>query len=150
MTTKGNKKKSVPIQFRFDCALTEKDRVMALDFYNNTPLPYLEQLALLLDVDEDTITNWSKVDKTFGTICKKIKIKQKIALLQKAPDKDYATNGVLFLLRVNHKMIDTTAVDLGNKEDKPFKMNIDNFDDMPNEEIQRTLTSASQEHSESD
>lgn len=138
-------KKHVVFPFRRITTLTDEDKLKAIKYYESEPCPYIEELSLTLDVNEKTIANWTKIDPIFRSIIERLKTKQKLSLLRKATDKEFATNGVLFLLRVNHKMIDTTALDLGNRENKPFKVDIDNFDQISNEELQRSITKQSEQ-----
>lgn len=134
------KKRAKPLNFIHNSTLNEEYLIKAFEYFSNCARPYLEELALNLDIDEDTITNWAKTDKNFGAIVKRIKLKQKFVLLRESWSKDHATNALLFQLRVNHGMVDTTGINLGNKDGEAFKMNIDNFDKLSNEELQRLIT----------
>jgi hypothetical protein len=84
-------------------------------------IPYIEELSLILDVDEDTITNWCK-DKDnkdfFGTI-KRIKTLQKTRLQRRAMTREAAA-GAIFQLKVNHGMIETNRQELSGKDGKPI------------------------------
>lgn len=71
-------------------------------------IPYMEDIALQLNVDEDTITNWCKVhDQFFGAI-KKLKILQKKNLQQLGLSGKIRASMPIFLLKANHGMIETS------------------------------------------
>lgn len=76
-------------------------------FLNNKDIPYIEELALLLDIDEDTVGNWSKEYPIFFGTVKKIKLMQKFRLQKISYDKDYNPSGSIFQLKANHGMIET-------------------------------------------
>lgn len=86
-------------------------------------IPYLEELALELNVDEDTINRWRKAkyksgkhkyEEFYGAI-KKLKTIQKLRLLKATFNKSTAT-GSIFQLKVNHKMIETNRNELTAKD----------------------------------
>ena len=78
-----------------------------LDYIDNTDMPYIEDLALQLHVDEDTIGAWTKQHPRFLGAIKRLKMKQKVSLLKKSLDKEYATAGTIFQLKANHGMVET-------------------------------------------
>lgn len=73
--------------------------------------PYIEELSLELDVDDDTIVEWSKIHKDFSATIKKIKKLQKLRLYDKSMQKS-STTGAIFQLKVNHGMIETSKTDI--------------------------------------
>lgn len=85
-------------------------------YVDETSHPYIEELALKLDINDDTINRWTKVSKKtkkpkkplFYATIKKLKMKQLLALKKKSIDKDYATAGAIFQMKANHGMIETT------------------------------------------
>lgn len=76
-------------------------------------MPFLEDLALLFKVDEDTITNWKKKYKDFFGAIARINILQK-KYLKKITIGNY--NGAIFLLKANHGMVETQHLQLTGKE----------------------------------
>ena len=83
---------------------------LAKDYDSEDSVPFLEELALVLQVDTDTIYNWCKTTTNnnepkypefFGTI-KKLKMLQKLRLQQRCLSR-WNPKGAIFLLRINHK-----------------------------------------------
>lgn len=119
--TEYNKEKLQKAQeFYFSYAYAEptteyidsKGSVHTVDNPLYTAVPYIEKLALELDVDEDTVANWCKAhEEFFGTI-KKIKSLQKLRLYGKSMEKTSST-GAIFQLKVNHDMVETERRLLG-------------------------------------
>ncbi len=73
-------------------------------------VPYIEELAFELEVDDDTIVEWAKIYPDFSATIKRVKQLQKVRLLDKTLDKFSAT-GAIFQLKVNHAMIETNRTD---------------------------------------
>ena len=68
--------------------------------------PYLEELALDLDIDDETIIEWSKIHPNFSATIKRIKSLQKVRLLNSTMNKN-SNVGAIFQLKCNHGMIET-------------------------------------------
>lgn len=76
-------------------------------------IPFIEELALILDVDEDTVNNWCKAKDEFGEprfpeffgAIKKLKTLQKLRLMQRILGR-YNPTGGIFLLKTLHGMIE--------------------------------------------
>lgn len=85
-----------------------------------TSLPTIEGLALYLDVDSDTIRNWSKENKEFFVTIKKLVNKQKQQLIDDGMygGKEVNAAMAIFLLKVNHGMkeppTNLTQVNIGD------------------------------------
>lgn len=92
-------------------------------------VPFIEELALLLDIDEDTVNNWAtkkikdsegkETDELehpqfFGAI-KRLKSIQRLRLQQRTLGRFNAA-GPIFLLKANHGMVD--RIDITSGEDK--------------------------------
>lgn len=77
--------------------------------------PYIEELSLELDVDEDTIGSWGKKFPEFLGTIKRIKTLQKLRLLHSSMAKS-STTGSIFQLKVNHNMIETNRQELTGKD----------------------------------
>lgn len=71
-----------------------------------TELPTVEGLALALDVNTDTINEWSKLYPEFSATIKKIAYKQKQQLMNDGMygGKEVNSAMAIFLLKVNHGM----------------------------------------------
>lgn len=75
-------------------------------------IPYIEEVALLLDVDESTVWEWAEDTENkeeFSKTIKKIKTLQKVALMRQSNDKDRFTPGLIFQLKANHGMKETVV-----------------------------------------
>lgn len=66
-------------------------------------IPYIEELALILDVNDDTISEWKKKYPEFSATIDRLKIMQRLALKRGALEKRFQSNIALFLLQTNHK-----------------------------------------------
>lgn len=73
----------------------------------NKDVPYIEELALLLDIDDETVTEWAKVNKDFSATVKRIKLMQRLRLQKISYDKEFTASGAIFQLKANHGMIET-------------------------------------------
>ena len=80
-------------------------------------VPFIEGLALELDVDVETMRDWTvrsdDLNKRFLRTWNKLRAKQK-KFLQKGglTDKDVKSNMAIFLLKANHGMIETERREL--------------------------------------
>ncbi len=74
-------------------------------------IPWVEELALELDIDDDTIVEWCKDDdkKEFSATIKKLNTLQQLRLSQRTLGKNPA--GSIFLLKVNHNKKETNIVE---------------------------------------
>ncbi len=76
-------------------------------------MPFLEDLALLFKVDEETVNNWSKANKDFFGAIAQIKELQKKSLKKMALG-NYM--GAIFLLKANHGLVEKQHVLLSGAE----------------------------------
>ena len=100
------------------------------DYIERTDIPFIEELAVReLRVDEDTIVEWGKRYKDFSVAIKRLKTKQKLALLKASLGKQFNVGGAIFQLKANHglsegqKNIDFTS---GGKPLEP-NVTVSNF-----------------------
>ena len=86
--------------------------------------PYIEELSLLLDIDDDTINRWKKKHPEFYATIKKIVKLQKVRLLNSTMNKN-SNVGAIFQLKCNHDMIETEKrqVDI-TTAGKPFNVGV--------------------------
>jgi hypothetical protein len=90
----------------------------------NTTLPTVEGLALHLEVDDDTINEWAKEHEEFSATIKKLKAKQKAQLMDDGlyGGKEVNSTMAIFLLKVNHGMVETTRQEHTGKDGEPIKV----------------------------
>lgn len=81
-------------------------------------LPMIEDFALMLGKDDDTIVEWRKKYPKFSAACKKIDIKQKISLARDGLSEKYNPGMAKFLLSANHGMREKSDV---TTDDKPVE-----------------------------
>jgi len=91
-------------------------------------LPFMEELALELDVDDDTLYEWARRYKAFSVTIKRLAMKQKLGLLKISMNKDYATSGAIFQLKANHGMVETEKKIIGGDPDNPITHKVDIMD----------------------
>jgi hypothetical protein len=80
---------------------------------NPPQIPFMEELALLCDVDDDTINEWTKVFPVFSATIKKIKGLQRLRLQQRSLGRVNPV-GAIFLLKANHGMKETIVQEVDN------------------------------------
>jgi len=80
-------------------------------------LPTVEGLALELGVNDDTLNAWSKKHNDFQKVFTKLKLSQKVQLINGGMygGKEVNQAMFIFLLKVNHNMIEKTATDITSK-----------------------------------
>ena len=86
----------------------------------NMDIPTVEGLSVYLDIGLRTLYTWGKKYKRFGTLLKAIKTKQKLCLMQIGifGGKEINATIVALMLRVNHKMVETTKSDITSGGEK--------------------------------
>lgn len=85
--------------------------------------PYKEQLALELDIDDETIIEWGKIYPEFSAIIKKIEQLQRVRLYDLTFEKNSAT-GSIFQLKVHHGMVETEKRILAGDEENPIHIDV--------------------------
>lgn len=85
----------------------------------NMELPTVEGLALKLGIDDDTLVRWAEKYDEFREIYKKLKMLQKVQLINGGMygGKEVNASMFIFLLKVNHNMIETSKLSLGGQVD---------------------------------
>lgn len=85
-------------------------------------MPFIEDVAMLLEVDPDTITNWTKANKHFFGAIDRIKLLQRM-LLKKIVAR--TPQGAIFLLKANHGLIEAEKVlHGGTPEEEPIRFTV--------------------------
>ena len=69
---------------------------------NATEMPFIEELALSLDINEDTVVEWAKEHDEFSATVKRLKMLQKLHLKKGALEKRLHPSLSIFLLKANH------------------------------------------------
>lgn len=86
---------------------------------NQMELPTIEGLAITLGVNTDTIVEWGKKHKRFSATVKNLVERQKNQLMNDGlyGGKEVNQAMAIFLLKVNHGMVEKSALDVtsGNK-----------------------------------
>jgi len=80
----------------------------------NMKIPTVEGIALKLGITKETLYQWAKKYPEFSDSLKELKMKQKEALIEVGifGGKEINAAIVSLLLRVNHKMVETTKADI--------------------------------------
>lgn len=91
-----------------------------------TELPTREGLALRLGVDDEQISIWSKKYPDFSATIKGLDEKQKAQLMNDGlyGGKDVNATMAIFLLKVNHGMIETEKKILAGESNNPVRVEI--------------------------
>lgn len=91
-----------------------------------TELPTIEGLALELGVDDETIGLWAQKDKAFSAAVKDLKSKQKQQLMNDGlyGGKEVNSTMAIFLLKVNHEMVETEKRILAGENNNPLKIEL--------------------------
>jgi hypothetical protein len=86
----------------------------------NMDLPTVEGFALRIGASKDTLYTWAKIHKEFSDALKDLKYRQKQELVKIGifGGKEINSNIVMLMLKVNHKMIETTKQDITSKGEK--------------------------------
>jgi len=90
----------------------------------NMDIPSVEGLSVYLGIGLRTLYDWGKKYKDFRTLLKEVKTKQKLCLMQIGifGGKEINATIVALMLRVNHKMVETTKSDITSKGEKVLVM----------------------------
>ena len=106
---------------------SEEKLKIAQDYFNycntNKKIPYLERLAINLDITRETLYQWSKDKENkpeFSYTIKRLEDLQRLALLEMSIKKDSFTPGQIFQLKANHGMIETEKRILAGDKDAPL------------------------------
>jgi hypothetical protein len=106
------------------------DYIKGIQESEKPAIPWIEELALLLDVDDGTLVNWAnkKNDnderehpELYATYCR-LKSVQKLRLKQRAVMGRFNPHGALYLLNADHKVIQTTKEVLSSDAQEPLKI----------------------------
>lgn len=76
-------------------------------------IPFMEELALEIGVNGDTLVEWSKLHADFSAAIDSLKMLQKLCLQKGALKREYHSQMAVFLLKANHKMGNESSKDNG-------------------------------------
>lgn len=96
----------------------EVDRYLADTGREQTELPTIEGFALRIDVDDDTLVEWGKKYPEFSAALRKLKMKQKLQLINDGiyGGKEVNSTIVKLLLQNNHGMREKNDVTTGGEK----------------------------------
>ncbi len=89
---------------KYDSQILAKARKYVKTCQNSNEMPFIEELALKLDVSDDTIVEWMKSHDEFSATVKRLKMLQKLHLKKGALEKRLHPSLAVFLLKANHGM----------------------------------------------
>jgi len=102
--------------------ITQINEYMAEAVPQNMKIPTVEGIALKLGINRDTLYQWAKDHKEFSDTLDELKLKQKEYLTEIGifGGKEINATIVMLLLKVNHDMIEKSALDV-TSGGKPVK-----------------------------
>jgi len=109
--------------YKFNGSTIEKtNEYLSSTGSENKTIPTVEGLALHLGVNDDTLNEWSKKHKSFKRVFNKLKMMQKVQLINVGMySKDINPNMFIFLLKANHGLSEVSKVDVTtNGKDLPL------------------------------
>jgi hypothetical protein len=121
------KKNGRPLKYPDEDILIQKTKeYIATTGREQTSLPTIEGLALYLDLDDERISEYAKRYSKFHATIKALKAKQKGQLMDDGlyGGKEVNSTMAIFLLKVNHGMIETEKKLLGNINGESLTFNI--------------------------
>ena len=83
----------------------------------NDKIPFIQELARVLDVSDDTINEWSKAKIDFSATIEKIKNLQQLLLLQGGLEGKLNSKIAIFLLKANHGFMEEEKRLYGSVDD---------------------------------
>jgi hypothetical protein len=94
--------------------IEEVNKYLEFAIPENQEIPTVEGIALKLGISKQALYRWAKKHKEFRNALRKIKLKQKESLIKIGVfgGKEINASIVALLLKVNHKMVETTKTDL--------------------------------------
>ena len=96
--------KTVGRPTKYDEKMLTKARAYVQRCQNDKEMPFIEELALTLDVNDDSIVEWAKEHDEFSATVKRLKMLQKLQLKRGALEKRLHPSLAVFLLKANHGM----------------------------------------------
>lgn len=85
-------------------------------------IPYIEDVAIQLDVNDDTINEWSKLYEDFSATIKRVKLLQRKRLMEMGLHGKVNPSMAIFLLKANHDMIETQRIQNSDTKTEPISI----------------------------
>ena len=100
--------------------LKETEKYLEEAVPENMDLPMVEGLAIRLNVSKQALYRWAKKHKDFRNALRRLKMLQKLHLAKIGiyGGKEINATIVALMLRVNHKMVETTKQDITSGGEK--------------------------------
>lgn len=107
-------------------SLKPEDAIARIDAYLSDiaakkEIPFIEEIAAMFGVDEDTIGNWAKSDEQFLGAIKRVKNWQKWRLKADSLNNKVNPASAIFQLKANHGMVETSRTELSGKDGGPIQ-----------------------------
>jgi len=111
-----------------------------LDYVTREDVPFIEELALALGVDEDTIGNWGKKHPEFFGAIKRLKSKQRLGLQKQGLMNKINPTMAIFQLKCNHGFIESQHLDITSKGNQLSNVDLSTFKNLSEEELKKKLS----------
>jgi len=89
---------------KYDASMLIKAQAYVQNCQDAKEMPYIEELALQLNIHDDTIVEWSKEHDEFSATVKRLKLFQRLCLKKGGLEKKFHAPMALFLLQANHEV----------------------------------------------
>lgn len=89
-------------------------------YYKEVEIPFVEEIAEILDVSDQTIVDWCKKHPEFKVVYDRLIRKQKLQLLKGSMNRDIATAGAIFQLKANHGLIESEKRIVAGDKNEPL------------------------------
>ncbi len=99
-------KKKIGRPTKYNDEILNKAKSYVSHCQDKEKIPYIEELALILDINDDTIVEWTKKHKEFSATIDQLKTLQKLRIKDGALTKQLHPSTSMFLLRANHGVSD--------------------------------------------
>lgn len=96
--------------------ILEKAREYLQKCVDNSAIPFIEQLAFQLDINDETVLEWEKKYEEFSATIKRVRQLQKFMLLSGSLNETYNVTASIFQLKANHGLIETSRSELTGKD----------------------------------
>ena len=115
-----------------------------LEYVDSVDIPFLEEIALRMGIHQDTYYEWVAAHEDFSEANKRLKTKQKVALLKASLGKKFNVSGAIFQLKANHGMIETERKiqDVRLKEAPPVTVTFETIDGNQDQGVSETEAGA--------
>jgi hypothetical protein len=72
----------------------------------NCEIPFIEELAFQLGIDDDTLVEWTRKHNEFSAAIKRLKMLQRLRLQKDSLSRKVHPTSAIFLLKANHGFIE--------------------------------------------